>query len=360
METNEVLSRRNSLKHLTRATLGLMAGPGALSSLSAYAESHHARVAQKAREGIRPDDKKFVPVMITPFDSSSKIDYNAVSRLIDFYLKAGAKGFFANCLSSEMYFLTDQERLDLTRHVVDYVGSKAAVVSTGSFGDTLEEKVVFAKKIRDTGAQAVILITSHFAGATESDAVLMKNLETFLSLTGDIKLGTYECPVPYKRLIAPAVFKSLVSNDRLIYHKDTSEDLKNIQAKLAIARHTQLEFYNAHTATAAASLQQGARGMSPISGNFYPEIHSWLCQYATDPTRSADVNWIQAEITRTEPLISKYYPLSSKYFLQKRGLPIELICRSKAKSIPADHKKVLDQTHHDFLGWCDRLDIQPA
>ncbi len=37
-------------------------------------------------------DKKFVPVMITPFNLKAKVDLDAVSTLIDFYLAAGVKG----------------------------------------------------------------------------------------------------------------------------------------------------------------------------------------------------------------------------------------------------------------------------
>ncbi|GAB3246512.1 hypothetical protein GCM10027347_01420 [Larkinella harenae] len=360
MKPNQPISRRTSLERMALATLGFIAGTEAIQPQKAHAGSDLTRSGPQAPEAFRPTGKKIVPVMVTPFNSSGKIDYDAVTQLVEFYQRAGAKGFFANCLSSEMYFLNDQERIDLTRHVVKCVGNKASVVSTGSFGETMANKTEFAQKIADTGANGVILISSHFARADESDAVLKKNFEQFLSMTGTIKVGTYECPSPYKRLLSPDVFKSLVADKRMIYHKDTSEDIKNIETKLAIARGTQLEFYNAHTATAAESLQKGATGMSPISGNFYPEIHSWLCQHASDPKKVADVQWIQAEITRTEPIISKFYPLSSKYFLKKRGLPIELVCRSKAKSIPMEQMNVLDDTYLTFLGWCDRLGIQLA
>jgi 4-hydroxy-tetrahydrodipicolinate synthase len=352
------ISRREFLGKMTPATLATLAGAQVFIPTMANANTGLSGLDQSVNWPLKTPEKKFVPVMITPYDAKSAIDYDAVSRLIDFYLAAGAKGLFANCLSSEMYFLSDQERIDLTRHVVKYVNGKVPVVSTGSFGDTLQSKADFTRKIHDTGVDGVILISSHFAEKNESDTVLMANFEKFLSLTGDIKLGTYECPVPYKRLISPDVFKSLVSDKRLIYHKDTSEDIKNIEAKLEIARGTQLEFYNAHSATAVESLQKGARGMSPISGNFYPEIHSWLCKYANDRSKAADVNWIQAEIARTEPIISKFYPLSSKYFLKKRGVPIELVTRAKAQSIPVEQQKILDDTYTVFLGWCDRLGIK--
>src|SRR3954464_1268792 len=115
--------------------------------------------------------KKFVPVMITPFNLKAKVDFDAVSTLIDFYLAAGVKGFFANCLSSEMYSISEDERLELTRHIVQYVNGRAPVVATGSFGLTIEDKAEFAEKIYSTGIDAVILITGHFANIDDPDEV---------------------------------------------------------------------------------------------------------------------------------------------------------------------------------------------
>ena len=114
-------------------------------------------------------DKKFVPVMITPFNLKAKVDLEVVSTLIDFYLASGVKGFFANCLSSEMYSITEDERLELTQHVVRYVNGRVPVVATSSFGLTIDDKAEFTKKIYDTGIDAAILITGHYANVEDSD-----------------------------------------------------------------------------------------------------------------------------------------------------------------------------------------------
>lgn len=354
MKTSNDLNRRDFLEKIAPATLGILAGGEVMSSPSARRTAPGPLFSGASLM----DEKKFVPVMITPFNTDLTIAYDKVSRVIDFYLAAGAKGFFANCLSSEMYFLNDQERIDLTRHVVKYVNGKVPVVSTGSFGNTLADKALFARKIRDTGVDGVILISSHFAKKEENDTILTQHFEQFFALAGDMKLGTYECPSPYKRIISPQVFKFLVSNKNMIYHKDTTEDITKIEQKLAVAKGTQMALYNAHSATALQSLQKGGKGMSPISGNFYPEIHTWLCQNAGNPDKIEEANWLQAEITRMEPLISIPYPLSSKYFLKKRGLPIELVCRSKSKIVTPEQQQTLDTAHHTFLGWCDLLGIE--
>jgi len=299
--------------------------------------------------------------MITPFNLKAKIDLDVVSALIDFYLAAGVKGFFANCLSSEMYSISEDERLELTQHVVRYVNGRAPIVATGSFGLTIPDKAEFTKKIYDTGIDAVILITGHYAKVEDNNEVLLRNFETMLRLTGDIPLGLYECPAPYKRILSADIFKTLLNTNRFVYHKDTSIELEQVKAKLAVAKsNNMLEFYDAHTPNAMYSLQMGAKGMSSISGNFYPEILVWMCNNATNPDKQEEVRWLQSELTRVDPLIHIAYPMSAKYFLQKRGLPVRTISRAHALALTPQQKQTLDGIHDNFLNWCDRLQIEPV
>ncbi|WP_217603296.1 dihydrodipicolinate synthase family protein [Chitinophaga sp. GbtcB8] len=304
--------------------------------------------------------KKFVPVMITPFNLKAQIDLEMVEHLIDFYLAAGVKGFFANCLSSEMYSISEDERLALTSHVVRYVNGRVPVVATGSFGLTIKDKALFTQKIYDTGVDSVIMITGHFANIDEPDSTLLQHFEELFSLTGNIPLGLYECPAPYKRIITPEILKTLLATNRLIYHKDTSCSVEQVRAKLAVTAGSRLEFYDAHTPNAVASMQMGAAGMSSISGNFYPEILVWLCNHVNDESRQDDVRWIQSELQRVDPLIHVAYPLSAKYFLQQRGIPVRTISRAHALELTPEQKQILQQIHNDFKGWCERLQIQPA
>ena len=307
-------------------------------------------------------DKKFVPVMITPFNLKAKVDLDVVSVLIDFYLAAGVKGFFANCLSSEMFSITEDERLELTKHIVEYVNRRVPIVATGSFGLTIEDKAEFTKRIYNTGVDAVIMITGHFAKVDEGDDVLIRNFDTMFRLTNDIPLGMYECPAPYKRIIGADVFKKILSADRMVYHKDTSITHENVKTKLDILKETRskLEFYDAHTPNAMFSLQQGAKGMSSISGNFYPEIMVWMTENANDPSKKNEVVWLQSELTKVDPLIHIAYPMSAKYFLQKRGLPVRTISRATAFQLTPEQRETLDDIHDSFLSWCDRLEIKPV
>jgi 4-hydroxy-tetrahydrodipicolinate synthase len=304
-------------------------------------------------------DNKFVPVMITPFTDKLEIDYNMLAGLIEFYLAAGVKGLFANCLSSEMFSITSAERLQLTQFVVKQVNGRVPVVATGSFGSTLTEKAAFIKQIYDTGVSGVILITSHFGAPSDTEQHLLKNIETVLQQTGTIPLGLYECPAPYKRILSAELFGRLMQTGRFIYHKDTCLDVVQIKNKLQkIPANTVMEFYDAHTPNALQSLQAGAKGMSAISGNFYPEIMVWLCNNANNPNAEDDVQWMQEELNKVDPLIHVAYPLSAKYFLYKRGLPLHIVSRTAVLDLTAEQKKILDEIYDRFKLWCEKLDIK--
>lgn len=308
-------------------------------------------------------EQKFIPVMITPFDQQGNIDFDGLSNLIDFYLEAGVKGFFANCLSSEMYDLKEEERLSLTRHVVKYVNGRVPVVATGSFGSTIEDKAEFTKKIYQTGIDAVILVTGEFAAVEDHDDLFMQHIDRILNLTGHIPLGLYECPVPYKRVLAPEVLAGLLRSNRFIYYKDTSKSIDAVRDKVNVIQasaNKRLELYDAHSPNAALSLQAGANGLSPIAGNFYPEIMVWMCKYAANPSKQEEVQWLQGEMSAADPVVHEAYPVSAKYFLQKRKLPMLTISRTYVPQLTTEQKIALDKLHEKFLGWCDKLSIAPV
>src|SRR5690606_20011686 len=203
---------------------------------------------------------------------------------------------FANWLRSAMCLLTPEERVAVTERGKRTLRRPLPGVSTGSFGDTRQEKAAGRKRPNGVAREASMLITSHLADREESNDVLIKNVDQILALTGSIPLGTYESPNPYKRVLSKKVINHLVKTKRFIYHKDTSESMDSIQLKLSASKGSKLKLFNAHTASAVASLRAGGAGLSPISANFYPEILNWICDHANNPEKKKEVDWIQKEI----------------------------------------------------------------
>lgn len=285
----------------------------------------------------------FIPVMLTPFLESGEVDYEGLKTLTEFYLQAGSAGLFANCLSSEMYELTEQERIDVTKTVVEQVAGRVPVVATGTFGGPIAEQAEFVKRIYKTGIDAVIVISGLMAAENESDEVFLKNAKELISLTGDIPLGFYECPVPYKRLINSEVLKELVETGRVVYHKDTCLDLEEVKRRIIAARGYQFGLYDAYMVNAVASLRAGAAGLSCIQGNIYPELIVWICDNFNNAEKADEVKKVQEFFVNSMDVVHAAYPIIAKYSLQKRGFPISTYTRREVGELTDELKTQMDE-----------------
>lgn len=265
------------------------------------------------------------PVMLTPFTQDGKIDYEGLEHLVNWYIDRKCDGLFAVCQSSEMYYLTLEERLELARAVVKITAGRVPVIASGNIADTLEERIQETNQMAQTGVDAVVLITNSFAAQEESDEVWMERCLDFLDrIDGDIPLGFYECPYPYKRMISLENLKTCADTGRFHFLKDTCCDAALIQKRLEVIRGTNLKLYNANTTTLLDSLKHGAVGFSGVMANFHPQLYVQLCKHYQEE----DAAYLQAFLTLASLIERQYYPVNAKYHLQAiEGLPVTTYSR---------------------------------
>lgn len=289
-------------------------------------------------------EKGFIPVMLTPFKENGEIDFEGLTTLTQLYIKAGAKGLFANCQSSEMFELNEKERLQIVRHVLNISDGALPVVAVGNFGDTIEQQAQFIHRIYETGVRAVILVTSLIAKEHESAAIFEERVFQLFSLTGDIPLGFYECPEPYKRVLTAEQLHRFVATGRIIYHKDTCLGIDQVRGKLeGTDANSSFGLYDAYAVNAVASLEAGAAGISCIQGNFFPELIVWLCDNYNNPHTVNAVKKVQQFLVDHMDVIHRAYPTVAKYFLQKSGIPISNFTRTKTEVLSEEIKNNVNQ-----------------
>jgi len=267
------------------------------------------------------------PVMLTPFTSEREVDYKALEKLVNWYIDNGVNGLFAVCQSSEMFYLTLEERLEVAKCVLKAAAGRVPVIASGHVSDSMEDQIEEVNAMAETGVAAVILITNRLAKEDESDKVWRANCKTLLNgIKTDIPLGFYECPYPYKRLITVENIDWCAKTGRFYFLKDTCCDLRQIQEKLEAIKGTNLRLYNANTTTLLESLRSGAAGFSGVMANFHPKLYCWLCDHAED--EKADE--LAAFLSVASLIERQYYPVNAKYHLQTiEGLPIDMTCRVK-------------------------------
>ena len=282
---------------------------------------------------------KVFPVMLTPFRADRSIDWDALERLIAWYEKEGVDGLFAVCQSSEMFYLSLEERVRLARFVKEH--AHVPVVASGHISDAPEEQVKELNAVAETGVDAVILITNRLAGPYESSAVWLKRLYWLLDrLPAEMPLGLYECPYPYKRVLTDRELSHAASTGRFRFMKDTCCDAAHIRRRLKVLEGSTLGLYNANTATLLDSLRAGAAGYSGIMANIHPKLYIKLCREPDSP----DADLLQSALTMCALIERQCYPVNAKYYLGGEGIPMTTVCRVKEdRELNATFKSEVEQ-----------------
>ena len=283
---------------------------------------------------------EILTTMITPYKKDGTIDFETAEKYVDWYYANGIDGIFAVCQSSEIFYLSLQERIELNRRV--YQRAKAlnkdfTVVSSGHVSDRLEDQVKELNLIYESGTDALILITNRLDINNEGDDVFIANAEKLIKqLPPEAKLGLYECPYPYKRLVTPKILDWCLSTGRFYYMKDTCCDAAIIAERSKQLKGSNFKLLNANCQTLLETMRSGADGYCGIMCNFHPKLYAWLGKNYN--SEKADlVQSITGTFGFTE--VGLPYPLTAKYHMNLCGIKTENIARNRKSEELTDYAK---------------------
>ena len=246
------------------------------------------------------------PVMPTPFTENNEVDYEGLKELVDWYIKNGVSGMFAVCQSSEMFYLSLEERIKYAAKTVEFAAGRVPVIASGHVSDKIEDQITELNEIAKTGVDAVILITNRLAKEDEDDSVWIENC---------------------KRLLTPETISWCASTGRFYFLKDTCCDIEQIREKLKVIEGSNLKLYNANTTTLLESMREGAAGFCGVMDNFHPQLYTWLC----DHYKEEKAKEVSDFLTIASLIERQYYPVNAN-LSEIEGLHVTLNSRTKDKA----------------------------
>ncbi len=284
--------------------------------------------------------------MITPYHADGTINYETAEKYVDWYFENGLTGIFAVCQSSEIFFLSLEERVKLNKTVYDRAkklekqgGRKFTVVSSGHISYSVKDQAKELCAIYESGTDALILITNRLDPNNEGDDVFIENAKKLLELLPkDAKLGLYECPHPYKRLVTPKILDWCISTGRFGYMKDTCCDAAVMKERCTQLKGSGFKLLNANCQTFLESMKNGSDGYCGIMCNFHPKLYSWIGEnFEKQPEKAEYVQSVIGTFGFTE--VGLPYPLTAKYHMNLCGIPTENVARNRKSTELTEYGK---------------------
>lgn len=296
------------------------------------------------------------PTMITPYNEDHSVDYGAVKELVRWYWDKGCDGIFASCQSSEILFLSLEDRIKLAKTVkeesdklaaADKKRSPMSIVASGHISEDLGEQINELRLMADTGVDAVVLISNRFDIENTGSEKWISDTERILdALPSDTMVGMYECPRPYKRLLDEKMVERIAKSGRFAFIKDTCCDALEIKKRLGILAGSGVRLFNANGQTALEALKYGSDGYCGIMCNFHPELYVWLCHnFRKYPDIAETVGAVLSMCAFTE---GDTYPCTAKYHLSRNeNIAMSLYSRSSQRK---------NLTHY-HMAWVDQMKL---
>lgn len=232
-----------------------------------------------------------VPPVLTPRHDNGELDAASLKRLTRHLLDGGVHGVFVLGSSGEVPYMTDAERQQTVRHVVDTVSGKVPVFA-GACEMTTKRVIEEGKKMLDAGADALVVTTPFYALANEQE------LDTHFRAIRKVlpcPLFAYDVPVRTHMKMGVGLLDKLARDGVIAGVKDSSgDDVSFRRLMLATRDVPNFAVFTGHEVVVDGAFLSGAHGVVPGLGNVDPK--GYVAMY--DAYRAGDWEKVRKEQDR--------------------------------------------------------------
>ena len=245
--------------------------------------------------------------LVTPMDAQGRLDWDALSKLVDFHLQEGTNAIVAVGTTGESATLDVNEHIEVIRHVVKQVAGRIPVIA-GTGANSTREAIELTTNAKAAGADACLLVTPYYNKPTQEG--LYQHFKAIAEAV-DIPQILYNVPGRTACDMLPATVIRLSTVPNIIGIKEATGDLTRVPAILAGVSSDFL-VYSGDDATAVELILLGGKGNISVTANVAPRDMSDLCAAA-----------MRGDADTARALHEKLMPLNKTLFIESNPIPVK-------------------------------------
>ncbi len=277
-------------------------------------------------------------VIVTPFNDDDGVDFDGLSRNLEWYLENGVHGIIALGSTGEFASLTEGERQAVGQHVMRHVGQRVPVV-LGTAAETTRKSIEYTQFAADIGASGVLIIPPWYFNPSQDE--MIHHFQTIADNT-TTPIMIYNNPGTSGVDLSLESVSTLAKHQFIQYIKESTGDIRRIRDIKRACGDSVVTFCGADD-LALESFQVGAEGWVSVIANIFPKLASQLFEAAV----------VEKDVVTAASIYNRLLPMCeeleysgklvqvAKYFLARQGF-----CRDTVR----EPRLGLDQDH------CRRLD----
>src|SRR5690606_25410900 len=245
--------------------------------------------------------------LVTPMDAQGGLDWDSLSKLVDFHLQEGTDAIVAVGTSGESATLDYSENIEVIRRVVDQVNGRIPVIA-GTGANSTREALELTEQAKAVGADACLLVTPYYNKPTQEGLYLH-----FRHIAEAVAIPQILYNVPGRTAcdMLPETVERLSKVPNIIGIKEATGDLKRGQEVLDRVGKDFL-VYSGDDATAVQLSQMRGKGNTSVTANAAPRAMIDLCRAA-----------LPGDAEQAPAINASLMPLHQALFIEANPIPVK-------------------------------------
>lgn len=246
-----------------------------------------------------------IVALVTPMTEMGEIDFDSLTKLIEFHLNAGTDGIVAVGTTGESGTLSHKEHIQVIRHIVETVKDRIPVIA-GTGKVATHETIDFTREVMELGVQACLLLAPPYVKPTQEG--LYRHYRAIAEAV-PIPQIIYNVPGRTACDILPQTITRLANIPNIVGVKEASGDAKRTR-EIVERCGERIDVYSGEDSATLAILQAGGKGVISVTANVVPKLMHDMCEAA-----------LQDDITLARQINDRLSLLHNALFLESNPIP---------------------------------------
>ena len=256
-----------------------------------------------------------IVALMTPFDSTGAVDFEALERLVDFHLEAGTDAILALGTTGESSTMTHEEDDEVIRCVVERVAGRIPVIA-GSGSNCTETMLMKSLSYQKLGADGLLVITPYYNKSNEEG--IYQHFKVVADAV-DIPCILYNIPGRCGCSISIRNLERLSAHPNIMGLKEASGNV-SFAAEAAQLLSDDFRMYSGEDALTVPLMALGASGTISVWADVQPALVHEMCRAFLDGDAARAREIQVAAIPLIKALFSEVNPIPVKEALAQMGL----------------------------------------
>ena len=245
--------------------------------------------------------------LVTPMDAQGRLDWDSLTKLVDFHLQEGTNAIVAVGTTGESATMEVSEHVEVIHRVVDQVAGRIPVIA-GTGANCTREAVELTTAAKDAGADACLLVTPYYNKPTQEGLY-----QHFRHIAEAVAIPQILYNVPGRTVcdMLPEAVERLAKIANIIGIKEATGDL---QRGKEVLERVPADFlvYSGDDATAVELMLMGGKGNISVTANVAPRAMSELCAAA-----------MAGDAATARAINDRLMPLHKTLFIESNPIPVK-------------------------------------